>query len=29
MEQAIHGTGFVVLMGLILLITVLDVQRFF
>ena len=28
-EQRIHGTGFVVLMGLILLITVLDVQRIF
>lgn len=28
-ETAIHGTGFVVLMGLILLISYVDVQRFF
>lgn len=28
-EEAIHGTGFVILMFLIVLITVVDVQRFF
>lgn len=28
-EQAIHGTGMIVLMGLIILITVVDVRRFF
>lgn len=28
-EEAIHGTGFVVLLGLIVLITIVDVQRFF
>jgi regulator of sigma E protease len=29
MEEAIHGTGFVVLIGLIILITIVDVNRFF
>jgi regulator of sigma E protease len=28
-EEKIHGTGFIVLMGLFLLITVIDVKRFF
>lgn len=28
-EEAIHGTGFVVLLGLIVLITIVDVKRFF
>ena len=29
LEQRIHGTGFAVLMGLILLITIVDIRRFF
>lgn len=29
LEEKIHGTGFIVLMGLFILITIVDIQRFF